>query len=562
MNKRSLLLLLATLGLACAGLFLLLRGQAAPAALEESRALDLPVAGPAAEAELQSEPAAAARSAGNGEHLGTPRTPARDPLSEAQARVAGFLRPHEDKPWHDASVALLAAADGGPPAVLCEGRCDPDGGFVLTAERSGRALFVVCTRGYLPRVQELELVPGHEELLEDLDLDGGVSIGGTLTSNARPLARFEVVAIDERDLPVVKLKAGELLCSDRGFDWRFTTAESGADGRYSIGGLHAGDYSVRVATCRGPMASLCASERSPRAARAPRTDLDFAFESSTLALRFQSAGQPLAGVEAELVSGSWRSGKRSDAHGVVAFQLVPRLDCTLVATKQGFAELRLPVSAPASGASAEESFEMQPKAPTPELRFVVSSPSGDVPPELRVRLHRQGTALPVFDETLRPTQESFAAPVKVFVLRGMQAGAYRAVLLPGQPWNNELEPAGYIGTHCALELALELREGEQEQRVSVERRPALRLAFKDESQRLLPARCTLRDNSGNELPIVLVDPAQGIALPGHELSTLGPTLCYSALCEGKALVSVDYDGRSLYSGTQDFHPGAIAAIGR
>jgi len=421
----------------------------------------------------------------------------------------------------------------------------------------------VLARGFVPRSQALELVPGEEQLLEDFELERGQAIGGALSSNSRPLARFEVVAVDERELPVVRLDGGELCWNGASFEWRFTTAESGADGRYSIAGLHAGDYAVRISTCRGPMSSLCAGDRAPRTVRAPSSAADFEFESSALALRFSSAGQPLADVEVELTAGSWRSGKKSDARGVAAFTLVPRLDCRLVATKPGYEQLRLPVSAPASGASAAEEFEMRAKGPEPEVHFLVSDPRGEAPAQLRVRLFAppSETQPPLVDRQLHCTQASAALPLKEFVLSDVPPGAYRAVVFPGQPWNNELEPGSYIGTHCASELVLRIPlEGELRQTVSAERRPALRLECYASPGRFLPASCTLRDGAGAELPIVLVDPALGQPLLGHALSEIGPTLLYSTNCGGSALLQVESEGRPLFDRNCEFRPGLVTPV--
>ncbi len=561
MDRRSLLVLLAILALSCAGLALLLgRGGAAGAALEAHAALEPARASTVPQAELQAEPGGSARGA---PRIGTPHTPARAVLAEGEARVAGWLRAQDEQPWREASVALLDNSSDGPPLVLAQSRCEPDGGFVVSAQHAGRAQFVVLARGFVPRAAELDLQPGAEQLLEDFELERGLSIAGTLRSNARPLARFEVVAIDERELPVVRLEGGELSWDGSRFDWRFTTAESGADGRYSIGGLHAGDYSLRISTCRGPMSSLCAGERPSRNVRAPSTDADFEFESSALALHFASGGQPLAGVEVELSAGSWRSGKRSDARGVAAFQLVPRLDCRLVASKPGYEELRLPVSAPASGASAAENLEMRAKDPEPEVHFLVSAPRGDPPAQLRVRLFAlPDDALPAaIDRQLNCTPASATTPTREFVLSGVPAGPYRVLAFPGQPWNNELEPASYIGTHCPSEFVLVVpAQGELRQNVTAERRPALRLEFRDGPERFVRASCTLRDGAGQELPFVLVDPALGSPLVGHALSLLGPTLLYSSSCGGSARLQVDGDGGTLYNGECTFQAGLVTPI--
>ena len=286
MNRRSLLALLVLLGLACAGLFALLGRRGAEQAVE-AEALAEPGAAPRADPIALAE--APAEERGRAQPF-TPHTPERGPLAENAGRIAGWLRPQEDTPWRDARVALLDGSGGGVPVLLAEARCEPDGGFVLECAHEGPVLLVACARGFLPRVEELALAHGREQLFEDLELERGVAIAGTLRANARPLARFEVVAIDERELPVVKLRSCELVFDGRGFDWRYTTADSGPDGRYSIGGLRPGSYSVRISTCRGPQSSLCSGERVPRRARAPGNDVDFNFESSALALRFTSAG--------------------------------------------------------------------------------------------------------------------------------------------------------------------------------------------------------------------------------------------------------------------------------
>src|SRR5205814_2623384 len=112
--------------------------------------------------------------------------------------------------------------------------------------------------------------------------------------------------------------------------------------KYAVTGLREGSYRVRISTCRGPMASLCTDDRDSRHIRAPANGVDFDFESSTLHLFCTQNGAPLEGVDIELSSGSWRSGKRCDEHGECTFLLVPRLECDLVATKKGFETLRLP----------------------------------------------------------------------------------------------------------------------------------------------------------------------------------------------------------------------------
>jgi hypothetical protein len=591
MNRRSLLLLLALLALACAGLFLVLRPAPSAQALAASDSLE-----PSAPVEtgretlLQAAASDEARSAGSGPGIGTPHTPSRDALGADQARIAGFLHAQEDKPWRDASVALVSVEQDGQPELLAQAHCTSYGGFTLACPRDGRALFVVCARGFAPRSEVVELARGREQLLEDLDLERGLSIEGALSSNRRPLARFEVVAVDERDLVRLQLEGGELLWNGNNFDWRYTIGESGPDGRYAIRGLRAGAYAVRVATCRGPLASLCSSERAPRTISAPRAGVDFDFESSSLALKFTSASQPLADVEVELECGSWRSGKKSDAQGQCLFELVPRLDCTFLATKAGYEELRLPVSAPASGASAAVSFEMNPKPSAAQLQILLGSANTDTPAELRLRLFPLQPLVestPEFasdrkvvratresapdlnapppvaslDRMLHCTSASAALAQKEFVLHDAPLGRFRALIYPGQPWNNELEPASYIGTHCVIERVIDVKPEEKLSIVaSAERRGALRLDFPDEKGGHLPAHCTLRDMNGQEQPIVLVDPALGVPLLGHELSSAGPTLLYSAIEGPSVLLMVEHEGRKLYQGSCVLRRGVVQPL--
>jgi len=592
MNRRSLLFLCGLLALACTLLIFALRPEGPPGALDAQGIGNATPHEDRPEAQLQAVAGSEARSADTGPGLGTPHTPARDELGAEHARVAGFLRAQEDRPWRNASVALVVLDGFGRPQLLAEENCTSYGGFSIECERSGRALFVVLARGFAPRTLELELVHGREQLLEDFELERGLAIEGSLTSNRRALARFEVVAVDERDLERLRTKNGELLWNGSTFDWRYTIGESGADGRYAIGGLRAGEYEVRVATCRGPLASLCSGDRSPRTIRAPQAGVDFDFESSSLALKFVSAGEPLADVEVELESGNWRSGKKSDAQGECRFELVPRLDCRFVATKAGYEDLQLPVTAPASGASAAESFEMRAKPAAPQLHFLVSgSATDEAPATLRLRLFplpalvesapqlelerktirfetapaasEPGAPPPIasLDRILNCTPASARLAVKDFVLPDAPTGRFRAVLIPGQPFNNELEPASYIGTHCPVQRVLEIQPaGEQRIAIVAERRPALRLELPDAAGQRLPGRCTLRDDTGQELPIVLVDPALGIPLLGHELSTAGPTLLYSTFDSGMALLSVEHEGKTLYQGSCGFRRGLVMPV--
>lgn len=566
MNRRSLLLLPALLALCCATLVLVLRPGSGERALDADETLAASAPHEAAsEAELQALAQPETRSAPGGPGLGTPGTPKRELLADDEVRVAGFLRAQSDEPWRNASVALVALGDGGPQ-LLANASCNSCGGFALGCKREGHALFVVLARGFVPRTQEVELLRGRELLLEDFELERGLSIEGALSSNRCALSRFEVVALDERELPRLRVANEELLWDGSRFDWRYTLGESGPDGRYSIGGLHAGPYAVRVATCRGPYSSLCANERSPRTICAPRTGVDFDFEASSLALRFSSAGQPLADVEVELECGNWRSGKKSDAQGQCLFELVPRLDCTFVASKAGFEALRLPVAAPESGASAALSFELRQKPAAAQLHLLVSSPNEDAPPTLRLRLYPLAPLAsgapepaPCLDRVLHCTSANTST--REFVLPDAPPGRFRAQIFPGQPLNNEFEPGSYIGTHHVVEREIEVKpQAELYVSLSAERRGALRLEFPEGDEQHLHAHCTLRDSAGQELPIVLVDPALGAPLVGRELSGAGPTLLYAAVEGSDALLTVEHEGRTLYQGPCFFRRGVVQPL--
>ncbi len=572
MHRRSLVFLLVALVLLGGLTFWLLRAGDGPAVIahpeEETGANDMP-GEPAApiEATAPSTSQEAPRRA-PGAGVGTPHAPERRALAPDECRVAGWLHPDEDRAWRDAFVALVRRGDDPTPTALVEGRVEPDGGFVLSLhDAPARTSLLVEARGYRPRLVDVELHLGREVLLEDLELDRGAAIAGRVTSNARPLARFEVVAVDARDLPRLVLGGGELLWTGSVFDWRFTTGESDEGGHYAIRGLREGEYGVRVSTCRGPLSSLCTGDRVPRSVEAPSAEVDFGFESSQLALSFTHAGQPLAGVDVELASGGWRSGKRCDAAGACTFELVPRMDCDLVATKKGYRPLRLPVSSPASGGHAEQSFELEVEPPAPAVRFCVGAAAGEETDALRVLLFAAGdptSGAPAQVRLLATAAGGAKGSSREFLFEQAPPGRWTAVLIPGFGFTGSFAPENYVGTHCLVQTDLTIpAQGEVRCELVAQRRPALRLDLHDAAGIYPSGRCTLRSpENGAELPAVLVDPRHGAALGTRALAVDGPTLLYTTLCAGRALLTVDRDGETILQQNVEFLPGEITPITR
>lgn len=526
-------------------------GRDAPARVESSDPL-----APAADSE---------RVAGG--RIGAPRLPERAALDAATARVAGWLRPAGERGWSDAWVALVSRDGDAMPMLLAESRVEVDGGFAVELRGlPDRAGLLVEARGFRPALVDVSLRAGEELVLEDLELDRGAEIAGALSTGKQALGRFEVVAIDPRELARNSSKAGELVWDGQRFDWRFTTAESDAQGHYAIRGLRGGEYGVRVATCRGPFASLCTGDRPPRSVLAPASDVDFSFESSRLELAFTHAGEPVPEVDVELSSGTWHTGRRSDAQGHCSFELVPRLDCDLVATKKGYVPLRLPVASPASGGRAEQSFTLEIEPPAPAVRFRLSAAKGEEPDSLRVLLFAPGTptsAAPAHTQLiLLASGREAHGPVREFLFEHAPPGRWQACLIPGPGFTGSTAPESYIGTHCIVQMELTIPEhGELRSELFVQRRAALRIDLRENGGVYPSGRCTLRSpESGQELPLVLVDPRVGAPLATRELSIEGPTLLYSATCSGRALLTVDRDGQVILQQNVEFLPGEITPV--
>lgn len=510
-----------------------------------------------------------ARIAGGG--VGVPHLPERAPLDAQSGRVAGWLHPEGARGWRDAWVAILSRDGDAPPMLLAESRVEADGGFSVALQGlPDRAALLVAARGHRPELVDVTLRAGEEVLLEDLRLEPGAEISGALATGAQPLGRFEVVAVDPRELARATSQGGELLWDGQRFDWRYTTAESDEHGRYSIRGLCTGEYGVRVVTCRGPFSSLCTGDRAPRTVNAPASGVDFSFESSRLDLAFTHAGRPVAGVEAELTSGTWRAGRQCDAEGRCSFELVPRLDCDLIATKKGFEVLRMPVRSPASGGRAEQSFELRPEPPSPSVRFLVRAAQGDEVGGLRVQLYPPddplpGTAprAPAVDQALVATPESAKSALREYLLERAPPGTWRAVLIPGHAFTGSLAPESYVGTHCLVQSELIVpAQGELRHELVAERRAGLRLELHDAAGIYASGRCTLRlAESAQELPVVLLDPRRGAPSWTRELAVDGPTLLYTTLCAGRALLTVEREGQVILQQNVEFLPGEITPVG-
>ncbi|HEY0932503.1 MAG TPA: carboxypeptidase-like regulatory domain-containing protein [Trebonia sp.] len=229
--------------------------------------------------------------------------------AERGASLAGTVRRPDGRPAEGAAVTVAEAGTGRQAGTT---RTAPSGTFRIALSAGGTYLVIVAAPGRQPAA-ELVAVNG-DPVRHDVVLQAG---SGTLAGTARTAGSGDPVPGAVITLADAQ---GQVAAS----------AVTGADGRYRLGHLDAGDYTLAGLSGRAdPVA---------RAVTVPGTqDLVFAAPGSLVAaVVTRPDGAPFPGAVVTLSgSGGTVASGVSDGQGAVAFEDVPDDSYTLAAEGSG-----------------------------------------------------------------------------------------------------------------------------------------------------------------------------------------------------------------------------------
>ena len=461
----------------------------------------------------------------------------RQALDGTRSRIVGWIDPPEGRALENASVGFfrgsLQALEVQP---LAQADCAANGGFQLEFDGAEQGVLVACVPGYLPLALELKTEAGHELLQEHLELQHGEEIAGGVFADGAGLARAELVAIDATDGAKLALGNKFLKWTRGRVGWAFALANSDPQGHYAIGGLTPGAYRVKISSVRGPKSMLGSSERDARSVSAPANDVDFHYETARISLSFTCDGQPVPNVEIDLSSLGWQVGRRCDAKGECNLTVAPRIECTMVAHRQGYRTLTLPVSAPASGAEQKLAFELEPEKPKGSVVFELAA--SEPLERLRVRAYAHSLQAEKADLEVNLSPKVLANNEREYTIAELPAGVYTISIDPGEIlFVPEVKDAPAVTRYCPIDITLVMPEtGTVRRSISFVQRAGLRIESRTEQPSEVELR--LETGRGEPIPFVIFDPQAGAPIKRLSVGGGSVGMLYSTLCAGSATLLV------------------------
>jgi hypothetical protein len=527
----------------------------------------------------------------------SPRAPVDNPPAEAVAKIdpehgiRGLLRGPSGAPIAGTVAVFARRGSSLVDGLLAQADTDASGAFAIDPGRSGELLLVACAGSCEPAEREIALERGRDLVLDApiVLAEGGV-ISGRVRAGTESLSRVELVAILDRAGDRYELASGPIVRVGGRFARSFATAETDAEGRYTIRGLSPDVHRVHVSSMRGPQVVLGLTDCPERTIRAPAERVDFEVGLATLRIRLLDGEERVEGCEVQLRSPSARRTLTSDAAGEACFRVVPGLEAELLARHLGrYRLVRRTVFAPRAGEERVELVQMEPARPPADLVLEVVAGDGGEIDELEVSFLKPGAGTgPVFKRAVsqgddpaggkRVPARLAADPSQVppnpragdprsarlastsrgasrFFFEAIPAGAWRlsvrtTVLRFGGKAENPYR-------FCELETEIEVPDhGLVEQRIVALPRPWFEATARDVTGRRLEAACTGYDGAGHPYPAGLfVQDGEGGFEKRNGLDRERPTRVYPDVCSGRCLLEFSLPGFRARRIEADLLPG-------
>lgn len=485
--------------------------------------------------------------------LARPAAPSRDHVRPAldlqsprfaptidRARFGGWVEDAQSMPIPNAHVALFAMVDDEPvfPA-LDEVNVEPNGTFYTSANRNAPMALVAYAPGFVPVTRRVDGELGARKEIEPLALSKGESISGNVKAGGEPLARAEIQARLEAATRVAKVQGGALTWRDCRFVWAEQSAETSADGAYSISGLLAARHSVRISTVRSHDAAIDTHEKGERFATAPALDFDFALPAARLELAFKNASGPMCCVEVQLEAGDRHFTRTTNALGRLEMKISPALAYPITAACGGFRTVHTQLRGLLDGEKLEKVIELEPQQvqATVIVDDAGTAQSGDASFVFHSRFPSLNA--PDFERTVMRQ-----AVTKQFHIENVPSGSWRVTVKSGRrlPLSATTHATVGLWTNCDQDLLIDVPDtGVVRANVAIVPRGYAQIVVKNAQGRRVESALELRDLHGEVVEFASTPnrvPNLDMPIQDSTVDLSWPTLLYSTFCGGTADLTI------------------------
>lgn len=287
---------------------------------------------------------------------------------ERAAALAGRVIARPEQLEGLEAVRAILVADGRPDdwRVLAEASPAEDGSYRLKLDRPGPVLVVALSREAPPASARAEAVVGEERPVPDIELGGGVELGGLVTlPDGRPASECSIVLEPIPEPADVELSDGLLWRSGQLLSKRRARAD--LKGRYHATGLAPGRYVLALEALdvsAEVWLEAAAREANRLEVTAPSASADLPLSYGLTQVDVFSAAGRLADARVT-VKGPYEPERTESG---IALGLKPGQPYEFVVTREGFRPQRRPVTVRA-GFSGAVRFDLEPEGPQIELRL-------------------------------------------------------------------------------------------------------------------------------------------------------------------------------------------------
>ncbi|MCI0342588.1 MAG: sigma-70 family RNA polymerase sigma factor [Planctomycetales bacterium] len=461
------------------------------------------------------------------------------------ALLIGRVLREDGTPVKDAAVGVFAMAAAGPVGrPIDEARSHEAGGFRLSVRESGRFLVVAGTNSVRPAAVEAAAVLGRETTVPDLVLLGGVSVSGRVLIPGGPpthLAMLGVLATEKGGGTRLNVGTGYWTWRDGAIRNHSMQGWPGPDGSYRVEGLDPGTYEVNLGPYRGSGLMIHSDllEATRRLVTAPADRVDLEVRAAFLAFEVRSGGAPLRDAKVRVRLDATTHILPTDEEGRAEFGLTPGGRYRLEVLAHGHDPHRSLVVAPGVGERRVHPVELL-RSPLREIVFVLSDSMGGAVRRAGVWFRRKEGEVEPGDKASHLT-ETVAEGDRI-VIRGVESGGWSVAIRPGGSWH------GHDGYYRPIQMEVVVpQEGTVERSFTVEPAGRLRLRVHDAAGRNLPARCEVRDATGQSLDPEFVwhsddDPRRGGAFTHGHVFEGAPIHVEPALSPGRYELAFSLEG--------------------
>ncbi|MEW6745009.1 MAG: carboxypeptidase-like regulatory domain-containing protein [Planctomycetota bacterium] len=287
----------------------------------------------------------------------------------------------EDKaPVNDAPVAAVERVSGKPAErAVASTRCAAVGTFHLRVDREAEVFVVAFANGWMPAATVATVAVAKTQSVDDLVLERGAAISGTVTWAGAPLpgARLAIrPELSAWDAPLVQIKEPPLAWFNGEFLHSRATASTDSTGRFCCTGLRPGFHTLEIQEAFNAWVIAGEETVNSRQANAPTEEADIELEAALVELQASAGGATVDDCHL-FVGGEWggmilRSPPPGSLFKYPALFVPPHCQLNARASTTSLASVQQNFVSPGNGERHLETLEMKSQElPAPVKRHLV-----------------------------------------------------------------------------------------------------------------------------------------------------------------------------------------------